>query len=148
MFKSWCGLCRTIQNREVVRIVRKVWTNGCFDLLHRGHIELFNYAKSIGLWLKVGLDSDEMVRKAKGVGRPLNTLEDRKFLVNSIETVDEVCGLDSHDELIELLKDYKPDIMIVGGDWEGKSIVGGVHAKEIRYFKRIEEYSTSKLIDA
>ena len=84
MFKSWCGLCRTIQNREVVRIVRKVWTNGCFDLLHRGHIELFNYAKSIGLWLKVGLDSDEMVRKAKGVGRPLNTLEDRKFLVNSI----------------------------------------------------------------
>ena len=148
MFKSWCGLCRTIQNREVVRIVRKVWTNGCFDLLHRGHIELFNYAKSIGLWLKVGLDSDEMVRKAKGVGRPLNTLEDRKFLVNSIETVDEVCGFDSHDELIELLKDYKPDIMIVGGDWEGKSIVGGVHAKEIRYFKRIEEYSTSKLIDA
>ena len=126
----------------------KVWTNGCFDLLHRGHIELFNYAKSIGHWLRVGLDSDEMVRKAKGVGRPLNTLEDRKFLVNSIEVVDEVCGFNSHSELIELLKDYKPDIMIVGGDWEGKSIVGGVHAKEIKYFKRIEEYSTSKLIDA
>ena len=126
----------------------KVWTNGCFDLLHRGHIELFNYAKSIGHWLRVGLDSDEMVRKSKGVGRSLNTLEDRKFLVNSIEAVDEVCGFDSHDELIELLKDYKPDIMIVGGDWEGKSIVGGVHAKEIKYFKRIEEYSTSKLIDA
>ena len=126
----------------------KVWTNGCFDLLHRGHIELFKYAKSIGDWLRVGLDSDEMVRKAKGADRPLNTLEDRKFLVNSIESVDEVCGFDSHTELIELLKDYKPDIMIVGGDWEGKSIVGGVHSKEIKYFKRIEEYSSSKLIDA
>tara|TARA_B100000073_G_C23544559_1_gene497545 strand:- start:24 stop:410 length:387 start_codon:yes stop_codon:yes gene_type:complete len=125
----------------------KVWTNGCFDLLHRGHIELFKYAKSIGDWLRVGLDSDEMVRNAKGVDRPLNTLEDRKFLVNSIESVDEVCGFDSHTELIELLKDYKPDIMIVGGDWEGKSIVGGVYAKEIRYFKRIEEYSTSRLMD-
>tara|TARA_B100002019_G_C21124618_1_gene525143 strand:- start:228 stop:614 length:387 start_codon:yes stop_codon:yes gene_type:complete len=126
----------------------RVWTNGCFDLLHRGHIELFNYAKSVGNWLRVGLDSDEMVRKAKGVGRPLNTLEDRKFLVNSIGVVDEVCGFNSHDELIELLKDYKPDIMIVGGDWEGKSIVGGVHTKEIKYFKRIEEYSTSKLANA
>ena len=126
----------------------KVWTNGCFDLLHRGHIELFNYAKSVGNWLRVGLDSDEMVRKTKGTDRPLNTLEDRKFLVNSIGVVDEVCGFNSHDELIKLLKDYKPDIMIVGGDWEGKSIVGGVHSKEIKYFKRIEEYSTSKLIDA
>ena len=126
----------------------KVWTNGCFDVLHRGHIELFNYAKSVGNWLRVGLDSDEMVRKAKGTDRPLNTLEDRKFLVNSIGVVDEVCGFNSHDELIKLLKDYKPDIMIVGGDWEGKSIVGGVHSKEIKYFKRIEEYSTSKLIDA
>ena len=126
----------------------RVWTNGCFDLLHRGHIELFNYAKSVGNWLRVGLDSDEMVRKAKGVGRPLNTLEDRKFLVNSIGVVDEVCGFNSHDELIKLLKDYKPDIMIVGGDWEGKSIVGGVHSKEIKYFKRIEEYSTSKLANA
>lgn len=126
----------------------RVWTNGCFDLLHRGHIELFNYAKSVGNWLRVGLDSDEMVRKAKGADRPLNTLEDRKFLVNSIGTVDEVCGFNSHDELIELLKDYKPDIMIVGGDWEGKSIVGGVHSKEIKYFKRIEEYSSSKLANA
>jgi len=126
----------------------RVWTNGCFDLLHRGHIELFNYAKSVGNWLRVGLDSDEMVRKTKGTDRPLNTLEDRKFLVNSIGVVDEVCGFNSHDELIELLKDYKPDIMIVGGDWEGKSIVGGVHSKEIKYFKRIEEYSSSKLANA
>ena len=126
----------------------KVWINGCFDLLHRGHLELFNYAKSVGNWLRVGLDSDEMVRKAKGINRPLNTLEDRKFLVNSIRVVDEVCGFDSHDELIELLRDYKPDIMIVGSDWRGKPVVGGVHSKEIKYFKRIEKYSTSKLIDA
>ena len=97
----------------------RVWTNGCFDLLHRGHIELFNYAKSVGNWLRVGLDSDEMVRKAKGVGRPLNTLEDRKFLVNSIGVVDEVCGFNSHDELIELLKDYKVDCLGAEfDDWE------------------------------
>ena len=125
----------------------KVWINGCFDLLHRGHLELFNYAKSVGNWLRVGLDSDEMVREAKGIGRPLNTLEDRKFLVNSIGVVDEVCGFNSHNELVELLKDYKPDIMIVGSDWKGKPIVGEVHSKEIKYFKRIGEYSTSKLID-
>ena len=58
----------------------KVWINGCFDLLHRGHLELFHYAKSVGNWLRVGLDSDEMVREAKGIGRPLNTLEDRNGL--------------------------------------------------------------------
>ena len=126
----------------------KVWINGCCDLLHRGHLELFNYAKSVGNWLRVGLDSDEMVREAKGIGRPLNTLEDRKFLVNSIGVVDEVWGFNSHNELVELLKDYQPDIMIVGSDWKGKPIVGEVHSKEIKYFKRIGEYSTAKLIDA
>ena len=67
-----------------------VFTNGCFDILHRGHIELFRYAKSLGNKLIVGLDTDEKIRTTKGEDRPFNTLEDRKFVLSSIKYIDEL----------------------------------------------------------
>ena len=67
-----------------------IWTNGCFDVLHRGHIELFKYAKSLGDYLVVGIDDDERVRASKGPLRPINNLEDRVEMLESIKYIDEV----------------------------------------------------------
>ena len=67
-----------------------IWTNGCFDILHRGHIELFKYAKSLGDKLIVGVDSDKKVRKDKGKGRPINNLEDRVEILRSIKYIDNI----------------------------------------------------------
>ena len=102
----------------------KVWTNGCFDILHRGHIEMFEYAKSLGDVLIVGIDSDERVKKDKGEGRPINNLDDRAIVLQSIKYIDRVIEFDSTDELEWLIKDIKPDIMVIGSDWKDKKVVG------------------------
>ena len=70
--------------------MKKIFVNGCFDILHRGHIELFKYAKSLGDILFVGIDTDERVKKAKGNERPFNNQDDRKYLLESIKYIDEV----------------------------------------------------------
>ena len=85
----------------------KIWTNGCFDILHIGHIALFKYARSLGEELIVGIDSDEKVRKDKGEDRPINKLEDRMFVLDAIEYIDIVLEFDSTDELEWLIKDIK-----------------------------------------
>ena len=123
-----------------------VFVNGCFDVLHRGHLELFSYAKSLGDTLVVAIDSDEKIRKAKGHDRPVNSVEDRKYILSCIRFIDEVRVFDSAEELEDLTKDISPDIMVVGTDWLGKRIVGGEHAKEIKYFERINGYSTTQTI--
>jgi D-beta-D-heptose 7-phosphate kinase/D-beta-D-heptose 1-phosphate adenosyltransferase len=124
-----------------------VWTNGCFDILHRGHIELFKYAKSLGDKLVVGIDSDDKVKKDKGQDRPINNQNDRKCFLESIKWVDEVIIFNTQQELESVLQYMKPNIMVVGSDWEGKGIVGGQHAEEIKFFKRMKKYSTSNIID-
>ena len=123
-----------------------VWTNGCFDVLHRGHIELFKYARSLGDKLIVGLDTDEKVKAAKGDDRPFNTQEDREFLVRSIRYVDDTISFSSKSDLESLIKSIKPDILVVGSDWEGKYVVGSQYAKELKFFDRIAEYSTTKIL--
>ena len=80
-----------------------IWTNGCYDILHRGHIELFVYAASLGTKLIVGIDTDKRVSNAKGPSRPFNTLEDRKYLLNSISFIDEVASYETNEELENLL---------------------------------------------
>jgi rfaE bifunctional protein nucleotidyltransferase chain/domain len=126
--------------------MKTVWTNGCFDVLHRGHIEMLKYAKSLGDKLIVGLDTDDKVRLAKGPNRPFNTLEDREFLVGSIRYVDETISFSSKSDLESLIKSVKPDILVVGSDWEGKYVVGSQYAKELKFFNRIGEYSTTKIL--
>jgi len=120
-----------------------VWVNGCFDVLHRGHIELLEYAKSCGDELIIGIDYDERVRATKGSSRPFNTFEDRKRVLESLRAVDRVVGFGSDQELVEHIKSIKPFYMVVGSDWEGKKIIGREHALVMVYFDRISGYSTT-----
>ena len=123
-----------------------VWTNGCFDILHRGHIELFKYAQSLGDKLIVGVDSDEKVTLDKGPGRPINTLKDRIFLVQSIKYVDKVISFDSTEGLKNTIKLINPDIMVIGSDWRDKDVIGQEYTKELKFFNRVGDYSTTKLL--
>ena len=84
-----------------------VWINGCFDVLHRGHIELFKYAKSLGEALIVGVDADIRVADAKGSTRPVNMVEDRKFILESIKYIDRVVSFESDEELANWIDFFK-----------------------------------------
>ena len=126
--------------------MKTVWTNGCFDILHRGHIEMFKFAKSLGDQLIVGLDTDEKVKEAKGDDRPFNTLVDREFVVSSIRYVDKTFSFNSQKQLAHLIKSIHPDILVVGSDWEGKYVVGAEYAKEVIFFPRVDGYSTTKVL--
>ncbi len=124
-----------------------VWTNGCFDLLHRGHIEMLQYARSLGHSLVVGIDSDTRVQSSKGPTRPINSVTDRKAVLEALGAVDKVEIFNSDDELCQCIKDNNIDIMVVGSDWKGKPVVGAEYANEVRYFKRISDLSTTQLIE-
>jgi len=130
----------------LMRLMVKVWTNGCFDVLHRGHIELFKYAKSLGNWVVVGLDSDEKIKKDKGSNRPFNTYEDRREVLLSIKYIDEVWQFNSRNGLIELIKQYEPDILVIGSDWKGRDVVGDDIVDDVRFFDRVGDYSTSEIL--
>lgn len=123
-----------------------VWVNGCFDILHPGHIELFKVAKSLGDRLIVGVDKDEKVKKDKGVDRPINSLFFRKTMLESIKYVDLVLPFGSRLELEQLIELYSPDILLVGSDWRSGDVVGKQFAKEVRFFNRIGNYSTTDII--
>ncbi len=125
----------------------KIWTNGCFDVLHRGHIELFKYAKSLGSELVVGIDSDEKVKLDKGDNRPINNLQDRMYVLQSIKYIDKVISFDSTKDLYDTIKWYKPDIMVIGSDWKGKEVIGEMFTDKLIFFNRIGDYSTSKTLD-
>ena len=125
-----------------------IWTNGCYDVLHRGHVELFKYAASLGTKLIVGIDTDERVTAAKGPSRPFNNLEDRKFLLRSIRYIDEVYEYSSDAELENLLVENGVDTMVIGSDWEGKGVIGEKLVKNIKFFDRIEGYSTTKVLES
>ena len=123
----------------------KVFVNGCFDVLHRGHFQLIHYAASLGE-LTVALDSDEKVARDKGPDRPIYPLEDRVYQMTRLRGVSEVLSFSTREELERLVEYIKPDIMIVGSDWKGKEVVGSQYAKEVRFFDRIGDYSTTKTI--
>ena len=126
--------------------MKTVFVNGCFDVLHRGHIELFKFAKSHGDRLVVAIDSDNRVKNMKGDGRPFNNQVDREFVLRSICYIDDVVVFDSAEELEKLTLQFKPDTMIVGSDWQDKKVVGAQHAKELKFFNRIGNYSTTKIL--
>ena len=123
-----------------------VWTNGCFDVLHRGHFELFKYARSLGDTLIVGIDADTKVKKDKGNNRPVNNQEDRKFALESIKYIDEVIIFNTKEELEESIKKTNPSIMVIGSDWRGKDVVGQQHVKKIIFYDRIGNYSTTNIL--
>lgn len=123
-----------------------VFVNGTFDILHRGHLELLNFAKSKGDHLIVGIDSDDRVKSLKGESRPINSEEERKFMLLNLKAVDEVKVFATDDELSYMIKSIRPDIMIVGSDWKGKPVIGSQWAKRLVFFDRIEGYSTTNII--
>lgn len=123
-----------------------VWINGCFDILHPGHIELFKVAKSLGDKLIVGIDTDEKVKKDKGSSRPINSLLFRKTMLESIKYINIVLPFGSKLELEQLIELYNPDILLVGGDWRNGEVVGKQFAKKVKFFNRVENYSTTKII--
>ena len=124
----------------------KVWTNGCFDVLHRGHIELFKYAKSLGNELFVGIDSDEKVKLDKGRGRPINKLADRIIMLRSIKYIDEVFSFDNSHQLETLISVITPDIMVIGSDWKNKKVIGQDFTNKLVFFDRIGNYSTTNIL--
>ena len=127
--------------------MKKIWINGCFDILHRGHVELFKFAKDKGDYLIVGIDSDSRVKDLKGESRPINNQEDRKFFLESIRFIDEVVIFSSEKELTEKIEMIKPDTMIVGSDYKNKRVIGSENAKKLVFFDRIGDYSTTKILE-
>ena len=122
------------------------FTNGCFDILHVGHLKLIEYCKSFCDHLIIGIDSDIMVQTAKGPDRPFNFEHDRKYFLENIKNVDEVFIFNSHKELEQKIKKIQPDIMIVGSDYRNKLVVGSEFAKQLKFFDKIDGYSTTKIL--
>ncbi len=127
-----------------------VFTNGCFDILHPGHIDLLERAKALGDRLIVGLNSDASVRKIKGPGRPVQTAADRKAVLLGLRSVDEVVIF---EELTpeNLIKKIKPDVLVKGGDWKVEEIVGAdlvtKNGGKVVSLPLLGEYSSSALIE-
>ncbi|CAB4133223.1 TagD Cytidylyltransferase [uncultured Caudovirales phage] len=126
---------------------RRIIVNGTFDILHRGHIEMLNYARSLGDHLLVCIDSDKRVKELKGKTRPVNKQEDRKFHLDNIKSVNAVWLFDSAEELEHICKLYKPHVMVKGSDYQGKPIVGAEYCDTIVFYDLVNGYSTSKIIE-
>ena len=130
-----------------MQTTRTIWTNGCFDILHRGHIELFKYAKSLGDYLVVGIDEDQRVKESKGNSRPIDTVSDRKAVLESIKYIDEVVTFSKDTELENCVRDSDASIMVIGSDYKGKRVIGSQYVKEVKFFNRLSEYSTTKIVE-
>jgi D-beta-D-heptose 7-phosphate kinase/D-beta-D-heptose 1-phosphate adenosyltransferase len=126
-------------------MLKKIIVNGTFDIIHRGHLELLNYAKSLGSSLTVAIDSDERVTALKGSSRPIHNQNDRKFMLENIKCVDQVVIFNNDQELIDTVKNH--DIMVKGSDYRGRSIIGKTYCKQVIYFERLENYSTTNTIE-
>lgn len=126
----------------------KVFVNGTFDILHLGHLGLLNYAKELaqGGRLLVAVDEDARVKEKKGPTRPIHSCYERMEMLRNLKAVDDVASFGSDDELTEIIRSYSPDIMVVGSDWKGKRIVGSEYAKEIYYYGRTLDLSTTQTI--
>ncbi|HLX52552.1 MAG TPA: D-glycero-beta-D-manno-heptose 1-phosphate adenylyltransferase [Aquella sp.] len=128
-----------------------VFTNGCFDILHRGHVTYLSQAKSLGNCLLVALNTDESVKaQGKGDDRPINTLANRMAVIASLEMVDYVTYFDS-DTPLDLILAVKPDILVKGGDWKIEQIVGSQevlsNGGEVHSIPFLYNTSTTNLIN-
>ena len=123
----------------------KVLVNGTFDIIHLGHLELLNYAKSQGNYLLVAIDVDSRVNQLKGPSRPINNQIERKTLLENLKAVDEVRFFTTDEDLNEMIKEC--DKLVKGSDYKGKDIVGSEFCKELIFFDRIEQYSSTNKIE-
>jgi len=139
---SFCDKIRA-NNKKIV------FTNGCFDILHLGHVQYLTQAKAQGHFLFVGVNSDSSVRALKGSGRPVQTEGDRAAILDSLKSVDAV-SIFSESTPLELIKVVKPTVLVKGGDWEVKNIVGGVEVEswggKVLSLNFVEGHSTSGIL--
>ncbi len=126
-----------------------VFTNGCFDIIHAGHVDYLEKAKALGDILVVGLNSDNSIRRIKGPERPINIQEHRKRVLEALKPVDMVIIFDE-DTPERLIKEIKPDVLVKGGDWKIENIVGADFVKsyggEVKTIDFIYDISTTKII--
>lgn len=125
----------------------KIVINGSFDVLHVGHIRLLEYARSYpNAYVYVLIDSDRRIKELKGKDRPVNSEYERASLLAALKSVDRVDIFDSDQELINYIKNYDPDLMIKGSDYQDKPIIGSQYCKEIKFYERMQRYSSTKKI--
>jgi D-beta-D-heptose 7-phosphate kinase/D-beta-D-heptose 1-phosphate adenosyltransferase len=127
------------QNKKIV------FTNGCFDILHKGHVSYLNEAKSYGDILILGLNSDKSVQKLKGKDRPINCEDDRAYILVSLQSVDFVV-IFSEDTPYNLISLIKPDVLVKGGDYKNKEVVGSNIAKTVKLVQFLDGKSTTNTI--
>lgn len=126
-----------------------VFTNGCFDIIHRGHVTYLNEAKSLGDYLIVGVNSDASVKKLKGEGRPVNNENDRALVLDNLKAVDSVM-IFHEDTPYEIIKEIIPDFLVKGGDWKEDDIVGSDIVKanggKVVSLQFVKDYSTTGIL--
>lgn len=144
--------------KEIIEIISRykkenkkiVFTNGCFDILHRGHVTYLNEARNQGDVLVLGLNSDASVKRLKGESRPVNKESDRKFVLENLRAIDHVVIFEE-DTPLNLITMIKPDILVKGGDWKPEDIVGGKEViewgGEVRSLNFVDNYSTTSTIE-
>jgi D-beta-D-heptose 7-phosphate kinase/D-beta-D-heptose 1-phosphate adenosyltransferase len=125
----------------------KILVNGSFDVLHLGHLKLLEHARSYkDSTVLVLTDSDRRIRELKGSNRPVNSQHERVEFLKALKYVDQVEVFDSDHELETLIKQFQPDVMVKGSDYQGKEIIGKQHCKDIYFYERLVDYSTTKKI--
>lgn len=147
-------VCRIDEIENVLASVRAgrkvVFTNGCFDLLHVGHVRYLQEARRLGDFLVVGVNTDASVRKLKGADRPLQNESDRAEILTALSSVD-FAVLFSEDTPAELIRRVRPDILVKGGDWTIDKIVGAdfvqSYGGRVMSLQFVDGKSTSKLIE-
>jgi len=123
-----------------------VFTNGCFDILHAGHVKSIEFAKSKGDILVLGLNSDSSVKRLKGPKRPINKQADRATVIAALGAVDAVC-IFGQDTPLELIKIVKPDVLVKGADYKNKEVVGAEFAGKVVLFPLLKGRSTTNIIN-
>lgn len=122
-----------------------IWVNGCFDVIHAGHIDMIKYAKSLGQVLVVGLDTDERVQSNKGISRPINTLALRIKVMESIRFVDHVVSFGSDDELMAQIRASNADTIVVGEEYKDH-VIGSKIVENVVFYPRKYGLSTTSIL--
>lgn len=131
------------ENRKIV------FTNGCFDIIHKGHVTYLNEAKELGDYLIIGVNSDASVKRLKGNDRPVNNEKDRAFILDNLKPVDSVI-IFHEDTPYEIIKEINPDYLVKGGDWKENEIVGSDIVKanggKVVSLEYVSNYSTTGIL--
>ena len=131
---------------EISQVTPKtIWVNGCFDVIHAGHIDMIKYAKSLGQVLVVGLDTDERVQSNKGLSRPINTLALRIKVMESIRFVDHVVSFGSDDELMAQIRASNADTIVVGEEYKDH-VIGSKIVENVVFYPRKYGLSTTSIL--